>query len=57
MAERAIALLRDPAKRRDVGRAAARVVRERFCADVIVPQYEAVYSSVLENIAPGQSRI
>jgi glycosyltransferase involved in cell wall biosynthesis len=49
MADRAVALLRDPAARRAMGRAAANAVRLRFCADVIVPQYEAVYRSVLER--------
>lgn len=48
MAERAIELLHAPERRRAMARAAARSVRRRFCTDVIVPQYEAFYRSVLD---------
>jgi N-acetyl-alpha-D-glucosaminyl L-malate synthase BshA len=43
MAGRALELLRDPDRRREMGRAAAERVRTRWCTDVIVPQYEACY--------------
>jgi glycosyltransferase involved in cell wall biosynthesis len=47
MAERSVELLTDPVKRSRMGRAAAELVRSRFCADAIVPQYEAYYREVL----------
>jgi N-acetyl-alpha-D-glucosaminyl L-malate synthase BshA len=43
MTQRAIELLGDDARRRRMGRAAAERVRNRWCADAIVPQYEACY--------------
>jgi glycosyltransferase involved in cell wall biosynthesis len=43
MAESAIGLLTDEPGRRAIGREAARQVSERFCADRIVPMYEACY--------------
>jgi N-acetyl-alpha-D-glucosaminyl L-malate synthase BshA len=43
MAESAIGLLTDEPRRRAIGREAARQVSERFCADRIVPMYEACY--------------
>jgi N-acetyl-alpha-D-glucosaminyl L-malate synthase BshA len=49
MAERGVALLADPGLRDRIGRAAAARVRERFCADLIVPQYEQCYRDVLES--------
>jgi L-malate glycosyltransferase len=47
MAARAIALLEDPNLRARIGAAAAVRVRSRFCAELIVPQYEAYYREVL----------
>jgi N-acetyl-alpha-D-glucosaminyl L-malate synthase BshA len=47
MAERSIELLTDPVKRLRMGRAAAELVRSRFCADAIVPRYEAYYREVI----------
>lgn len=57
MAERGIALLGDPERRRGIGRAAAEDVKRRFCTSVIVPQYEAFYDAVLAGRArpDGQS--
>jgi L-malate glycosyltransferase len=49
MAERGIALLGDADLRARIGRAAAAHVRERFCADLIVPQYEQCYRDVLAS--------
>jgi L-malate glycosyltransferase len=45
MARSAIELLRDPDLHRRIARAACRRVREHFCADRIVPMYEACYTS------------
>ena len=47
MADRGTAVLVDPALRARIGRAAATSVRERFCTDRIVPQYEECYRDVL----------
>jgi L-malate glycosyltransferase len=47
MAERAIALLQDTALRTRIGRAGAAHVRQHFCAELIVPQYEQCYRDVL----------
>jgi N-acetyl-alpha-D-glucosaminyl L-malate synthase BshA len=48
MADRAIDLLSDRSRRESVGAAAAAEVRTRFCADRIVPLYEAAYEDVLK---------
>jgi glycosyltransferase involved in cell wall biosynthesis len=47
MAARGIAVLTDPALRTAIGRAAADVVRTRYCTERVVPQYEAEYLTVL----------
>jgi glycosyltransferase involved in cell wall biosynthesis len=39
-------LIRDPARRTALGRAAQRRAREHFSADAIVPRYEALYRRV-----------
>ena len=39
-------LIKDPARRVAMGRAAQRHAQERFSADVIVPQYEALYRRI-----------
>lgn len=49
MAERAVALLSDDERRRAMGQEAARQVRERFCEDRIVPQYEACYRRLVSS--------
>ncbi len=49
MAERGIALLADAELRGRIGRAAAAHVRERFCAELIVPQYEQCYRDLLAS--------
>jgi N-acetyl-alpha-D-glucosaminyl L-malate synthase BshA len=49
MSASGIALLTDAALHRRVGEAAVRVVRERFCAERIVPMYEAHYRRVLAS--------
>ncbi|HXJ84366.1 MAG TPA: N-acetyl-alpha-D-glucosaminyl L-malate synthase BshA [Candidatus Methylomirabilis sp.] len=43
LAEALQALIRDPARRKALGRAAQARARERFSPDVIVPRYEALY--------------
>jgi N-acetyl-alpha-D-glucosaminyl L-malate synthase BshA len=47
MAERGIAVLADADLRERIGRAAAAQVSERFCADLVVPQYEQFYRELL----------
>ena len=50
MADRAIELLTDPHRRLAMGKAAADVVRTRYCTDRIVPLYEAAYRDVLRGM-------
>ena len=52
MAASAVAVLTDEALRGRIVRAALRSVRERFCADRIVPLYEAHYERVLARRSP-----
>jgi L-malate glycosyltransferase len=47
MAERAVAVLTDPALRARIGEAAAALVRSRYCTGMIVPLYEDAYRRVL----------
>jgi len=47
MAERGIALLTDAALHASVASNAATLVRERYCTDLVVPEYEALYRDVL----------
>jgi glycosyltransferase involved in cell wall biosynthesis len=47
MAARAVQLMRDPAKRRAMGKAAAEMVRTHYCVDRIVPLYEAAYDRAI----------
>jgi N-acetyl-alpha-D-glucosaminyl L-malate synthase BshA len=47
MAQGALSILRDPARRRAMGKAAARDARERFSLDAIVSQYEALYRTAV----------
>ena len=47
MAEAALALLQDPARRVAMGRAAADDVRRRFHQDAVVPVYERLYAEVI----------
>jgi N-acetyl-alpha-D-glucosaminyl L-malate synthase BshA len=47
MANRAIAILCDENRRHAMGRAAAEVVRTRYCTDLVVPMYEEAYRAVL----------
>jgi hypothetical protein len=49
MAERGVALLADPELRDRIGRDAAGRVSERFCTELIVPQYEQCYRDVLAS--------
>ncbi len=46
MAERGVALLTDPDLHASVAAKAARLVRTNYCADRIVPEYEAAYRRV-----------
>jgi len=47
MAESGVMMLTDPAKHRAIAQAACARVREDFCAEKIVPMYEASYQSVV----------
>ena len=47
MVDSSLALLTDPALHERIASAGWRTVRERFCADEIVPLYEAYYEEVL----------
>jgi len=47
MAERGVALLTDAALHASVAGNAATLVRERYCTDLVVPEYEALYRDVL----------
>lgn len=47
MAERAIDLLTNTARRAAIGGAAMDMVRTRYCTELIVPMYEAAYNAVL----------
>ncbi len=49
MASSAIAILSDPALHARMAAAGARIVVERFSADRIVPQYEALYEQALQR--------
>jgi L-malate glycosyltransferase len=48
MAECGVRLLSDPALHRQFAAAGRRLVVERFCADRVVPMYEAFYRSLVE---------
>ena len=52
MAASAVRLLTDPALHRRLAAGACRRVHERFCAEEIVPRYEAFYEAVLARPAP-----
>ena len=49
----AVRLLTDPALHRRIAAGGWRTVHERFCADEVVPRYEAFYEAVLERSAPA----
>jgi N-acetyl-alpha-D-glucosaminyl L-malate synthase BshA len=53
MADRSVEVLTDPALRESIGRAAAALVHERYCTELIVPLYEAEYRKVLQRAAPA----
>jgi L-malate glycosyltransferase len=48
MAERGVAVLRDPELRQRIGKAGVEHVRSNFCDGAIVPRYEAFYREVLD---------
>ena len=47
MAAHAVRLMRDETLRRDMGRRAATIVRDQYCAERIVPLYEQAYASAI----------
>ena len=46
MAERAVQILKDPAAARNMGKAAAISVSQRYCVDKVVPMYEEYYERI-----------
>jgi L-malate glycosyltransferase len=54
MAERSVALLTDRALYASIARSAVEMVRTRYCAQLVVPLYEAEYEKVLAE-PPGTS--
>jgi hypothetical protein len=50
MATSGVALLTDATLHRRIAAAAVRLVRERFCAERVVPMYEAHYRRVLTQL-------
>ena len=55
MADRSVDVLTDSARHAAISRAAAEAVRARYCADRIVPMYEAAYRDVLRSRAEPPS--
>ena len=55
MADSAIRLLSDPELHQRVAGAGWRTVRKRFCAEEIVPRYEAFYEEILGRASPARS--
>jgi L-malate glycosyltransferase len=53
MAERGAALLTDPALHAAITRSAVEMVRTKYCAQVVVPVYEAEYQRVLDQPSRG----
>ncbi len=54
MAAAGVRLLTDTALHREVAAAGRQVVQDRFCADRIVPMYEAYYREILEEVVSSQ---
>ena len=57
MAASALSLLTDPARHAKMSAASLRTVHERFCADEIVPRYEAFYREVLSRELVTSGRV
>jgi len=49
MAERSLAILTDPDRREQMGRAARKRASTQFCSDKIIPLYESLYRRVLDH--------
>ena len=49
MAASAITALQDPERHRQIAEAARRRVHEQFCAERVVPMYEACYREVIDR--------
>ena len=57
MAATGVALLQDPTRHQAVTQAALAAVLQRFCANAIVPRYEALYRQVLDReLIPASQR-
>lgn len=53
MAASGVSLLRDPALHARTAAEASRTVQERFCAELVVPRYEAFYGELVAAAKPG----
>jgi N-acetyl-alpha-D-glucosaminyl L-malate synthase BshA len=49
MAERALQILSDESRRKEMGKAGRETARQRFCASKIIPQYEKYYEKVVSQ--------
>jgi glycosyltransferase involved in cell wall biosynthesis len=49
MAKSAIGLLTDPARHEKMAKAACQRVRQQFCAERVVPMYEACYRELVDS--------
>lgn len=56
MAKSAVSLLADPERHKRVAAAGWRTVQQRFCADEVVPRYEAFYEEVRRGEARAKRR-
>ena len=49
MAKRALVVLSDPSRRKEMGKRAREAASARFCSTKIIPQYEEYYRQVLNG--------
>lgn len=49
MAERALHILSDESRRKEMGKGARETARKRFCASKIIPQYEQYYEKIVSQ--------
>ena len=50
MAESGVALLTDPALHARMAAAGRQIITEKFCANLIVPRYEAFYTELIGEV-------
>ena len=56
IAERAIEILSDPVRQREMGRRGRQWAIEQFATDRVIPQYVALYERVLQATSNAHSR-